>query len=91
MKASAKLKGKQMIKLGQKYKDKITGFEGIATGFVKYISGCNQALLAPQVGSDGALRESQWFDEQRLDATGSDVITLENGETPGFDRQAPKR
>lgn len=80
-----------MITLGQKYKDKITGFEGVATGYVQYISGCNQALLAPQVGIDGAVRDSHWFDVQRIEAQGGDVIVLDNGATPGCDRAAPRR
>jgi hypothetical protein len=80
-----------MIKFGRKYKDKVTGFAGVATGHAHYISGCAQVLLAPPVGSDGAMRESQWFDEQRLETIGGDEITLDNGKTPGCDRAAPKR
>lgn len=80
-----------MIELGREYRDKITGFKGVATGYVQYITGCNQALLAPQVGQDGALRDSQWFDEQRLDETGERTIVLSNGTSPGFDKAAPKR
>ncbi|MEW6115629.1 MAG: hypothetical protein AB1553_01855 [Nitrospirota bacterium] len=80
-----------MITLGQKYKDKITGFEGVATGYVQYISGCNQALLVPKVSADGTLRESLWFDVQRLEVVGTEVIKLDNGEKPGCDCPAPKR
>ena len=81
-----------MIELGSTYRDKITGFTGVATGYVKYLSGCNQALLAPRCGDDGALRDPQWFDIQRLEIDASvDVITLYNGATPGCDRAAPKR
>jgi hypothetical protein len=82
---------KIMIDLGRKYKDKITGFEGLAIGFVTYISGCNQVLLAPAIAADGALREAQWFDEQRLASLGGDVLVLDNTISPGFDRPAPKR
>lgn len=81
-----------MIILGAAYIDKITGFRGVATGYVQYISGCNQALLAPQVGDDGGLRDSQWFDLQRLEpVVGWVPIQLDNGATPGADRAAPKR
>ena len=79
-----------MIQLGRTYKDKITGFKGIATGFVTYISGCNQAMLAP-LAKDGAFVESQWFDEQRLISVGDKIVSLDNGKTPGFDKAAPKR
>lgn len=80
------------IKLGKTYQDKITRFRGVATGYVQYISGCNQVLLAPKVGADGALNDAHWFDEQRLDVIGSaELIVLDNGKTPGFDKPAPKR
>jgi hypothetical protein len=48
-----------MIKLGSKAKDKITGFNGFVTGFVTYLSGCNQALVVPKVGKDGAIKDSE--------------------------------
>ena len=37
--------------LGHQVEDIITGFKGTATGYVKYLSGCNQVLIerkAPQ-------------------------------------------
>jgi hypothetical protein len=81
-----------MINLGMTYKDKITGFTGVATGFVQYISGCNQALLAPRCGEDGSLRDSQWFDQQRLEVQPEHpIVALDNGATPGCDRAAPRR
>ena len=80
-----------MINLGQTYKDAVTGFEGMAVGKVAYISGCSQVLLAPKVDRDGKLLDSQWFDEQRCRAVSEEVLVLDNGSTPGFDKQAPKR
>jgi hypothetical protein len=81
-----------MINLGHTYRDKITGFRGVAVGVVQYLSGCNQALLAPKCGDDGSLRESQWFDLQRLELIDQvPPVTLDNGATPGCDRAAPKR
>lgn len=80
------------IKLGQKVRDKITGFMGVVTGKVQYISGCHQALVAPAASVDGrSLGEPQWFDEQRLLVTDAKPIKLDNGDSSGSDRQAPKR
>lgn len=78
-----------MITLGKKYKDKITGFEGVATGYVKYLTGCNQVLLAPKVSATGAIGESVWMDEQRLDEQSDEAIVLDNGKTPGADKAPP--
>lgn len=77
--------------LGSRVRDVITGFEGTVTGRAEYISGCHQALIAPALSADGAMRDSQWIDEQRLERVGSAMLTLDNGATPGCDRQAPKR
>lgn len=76
--------------LGLTCKDRITGFTGIVMGHCDYLSGCSQALLVPPM-KDDKLPESQWFDVQRLEDTGAPRIVLDNGATPGFDKQAPKR
>ena len=78
--------------IGRKVKDKITGFTGIVTGHVEYISGCNQCLVVPPVKKDGSLIDAQWFDDQRIQLIGvDDPITLENILTPGADKAAPIR
>jgi hypothetical protein len=76
--------------LGLTCKDRITGFTGVVMGHCFYLSGCSQALLVPPM-HEGKLQESQWFDVQRLEDTGAPAIVLENGDTPGFDKAAPKR
>jgi hypothetical protein len=78
--------------LGKKVTDRITGFTGIVTGYVTYLSGCNQALVAPKVGKDGKKIDGEWFDEQRLEVEKKfETITLDNRSAPGFDSPAPKR
>lgn len=79
-----------MKKLGLTYRDRITGFAGVATGYVQYITGCNQMLLAPPA-TDGVMKDSQWLDEQRLEEMGALPIELDNGDTPGCDRAPPRR
>jgi len=81
-----------MIKLGSKGRDRITGFAGVITGRCEYLTGCNRVLLSPHVGADGSYKEPQWFDEQCIeidDAAG--VIALDNGSSPGFGKEPPKR
>lgn len=78
--------------LGRHATDRITGFSGIITGYVRYLSGCNQALLWPKVGKDGAMRSAEWLDEQRLEIDWKKKpIKLDNSNNPGFDRAAPVR
>jgi hypothetical protein len=64
------------VKLGQKAKDVITGFEGRVTGKAQYLTGCEQALLAPGLKADGDLIGGNWFDEDRLVITDEAMIEL---------------
>lgn len=78
--------------LGHMVRDVITQLEGIATGHVTYISGCNQVLVAPHgFDRDGSPRGSRWFDEQRLEVIEGEKIVLDNTKTPGPDQEPPKR
>jgi hypothetical protein len=81
-----------MITNGMKVTDIITGFTGTVTGIVSYISGCNQALVAPPLDAKGEVPESKWFDLQRLQQVpGSSILVLDNGAQPGFDKSPPTR
>jgi hypothetical protein len=80
-----------MFNLGLTYRDKISGFTGVATGFVQYISGCNQVLLQPKTGKDGVFVDSTWFDQQRIEQVPGKPVILDNSKTPGFDKPAMKR
>ena len=55
-----------MVKLGDKVKDAITGFEGVVTGRAEYLYGCVRCLVEPEGLHDGKPIDTQWFDEQRL-------------------------
>lgn len=79
------------ITLGDTYTDRITGFRGVCTGYVTYLTGCNQALLVPRA-RDGGLVEAQWFDEQRLDHDDTvQTVYVDNSKSTGPDKAAPKR
>lgn len=81
------------IKLGQTVSDVITGFKGVATGYVTYITGCNQVLVAPRMKEDGKAPESHWYDEDRLEVLEAKPIVLPGTmvaeASPGPDMPAP--
>ncbi|WP_309086432.1 hypothetical protein [Chelativorans sp.] len=77
--------------LGTKVRDRITGFSGVVTGRVEYLTGCNQVLVSPPAKEDGSLVAAEWLDEQRLEVISEDRILLDNGASPGCDRPAPRR
>lgn len=55
------------IKLGDKVRDSITGFEGTATARVEYINGCVQFCVTPRVDKDGKSGVAEYVDYQRLE------------------------
>lgn len=71
-----KEENKNMIKLGQKAKDKITGFEGIIIGKCEYLYGCNQYGITP-LAINGETKSTQWFDEGRIEIIGRGILPEE--------------
>lgn len=56
------------IHLGDRVKDSISGFTGIAQGHALYRFGCAQFLVTPEkLKETGELMDAQWFDEQRIE------------------------
>lgn len=71
------------ITLGKKYKDYITGFEGIAVARIEYITGCIQYELLPQgLQKDGKPKESKWYDQVRISKDGKGPNHGPNGGPP---------
>lgn len=66
-----------MIKLGQEAKDKITGFNGILTARLQYITGCDQYTLTPKKNKEGGLDDCYNFDEKRLEIIGKGILPKE--------------
>lgn len=63
--------------LGWKVKDKITGFSGVATGYITYITGCSQYGIVPE-SKDGKYPDVIYIDKQRLEVVGKKpVVNME--------------
>ena len=63
-----------MIKLGDKVKDKVTGFMGIATSKVEYLNGCIQFYVAPKMKpKDNKMPDGNYIDQQQLEVVGKKV------------------
>lgn len=54
------------IKLGDKVKDVITGFEGIAIAKAEYLNGCIRFEIKPEKLKDSKTTEAEWIDIQQL-------------------------
>ena len=64
-----------MIELGQKVRDRVTGFEGVATSKVEYLNGCVQYCVKPRVGEDNKMVDGEYVDVQQLEVI-DDVLTI---------------
>jgi len=60
------------IVLGQKYKDTIHGFEGIAMALCHYLTGCSQVQL--ELLKDETEIHSMWFDITRIEGVEIDEV-----------------
>lgn len=54
------------ILLGQRVRDKVTGFEGVATAKVIYLNGCIQFCVKPMVDKNGKMVEGEYIDDSQL-------------------------
>lgn len=75
------------VKLGKKYRDSISGFEGIATARYTFLHGCERILLEGGIGEDGKVRDLV-VDEQRLTDTPK---ATSGGPMPGPPPRDPRR
>lgn len=55
------------IKLGEKYRDTISGFEGVATARTEYLYGCVRIVLEGGGLKEDGTPKDCYFDEQRLE------------------------
>lgn len=57
---------KEIVVLGRKCIDSVSGFSGVAVSRHTYLNGCARISLQPGIDKDGKLPEVQTFDEPQL-------------------------
>ena len=81
---------KMKFELGIEAKDSVTGFKGVITGHVRYLTGCDQYLLTPPVDKEGKHVESRWYDVNRVIALeDSPSVFLNTEDDKGACESAP--
>ena len=87
------MKIKLTYPLGSELKDKITGFQGVATGMSTYITGCDVYLIQPPVNKEGNHVEGRWLDVGRLELIKKKAVKLADvqGDENGADIEAPTK
>lgn len=76
--------------LGKTVKDKVTGFTGVATGFARYLTGCDQYLVLPKAKDTSTYPDGSWLDVNRLELQECNKVELDTSEDKGCDTSAPK-
>ena len=79
--------------LGDRVRDNITGFEGVITGFAKYLNGCiNYCLKPTDLDKKGEMKDGQWVDEPQLFLVAAEVLPAPVASAGGpRPDQAPER
>lgn len=71
------------IELGDKVRDVVTGFEGIAIGEHQWLTGCRSISVQPgKISEDGKLSEATGFDEHRLQIIQKSAVKMPSAEAP---------
>jgi len=65
-----------LIQLGQKVRDKVTGFEGITTARCEYLNGCIQYCVSPRIDKDGKKADYHYMDEGQLEVIKGEGINI---------------
>ena len=75
-----------MVNLGDKVKDTVSNFTGIAVSCHTYLNGCNRITVQPSVDKNKKLPESQTFDEPQLKVLIAGKVKEGSKDTGGPDR-----
>ena len=56
------------ITLGDRIKDRLTGFSGICSGITEFLYGCRKLHVQPEtLGKDGRIQDPEYIDEPRIE------------------------
>lgn len=88
-----------VIKLGDRVRDRITGFEGIVIGITDWLYQCRRPIVQPsKLDKDGELMKSESFDEDQLEVLEAGAFAPKTATTPpapavktGGPRDTPSR
>lgn len=79
------------MELGDKCKDRISGFIGVAVARYAYLNGCSRIALQPVVDKDGKLPDLATFDEPQLEVVETKFVEQGDTSTGGPDKYLDTR
>lgn len=78
------------IKLGQKARDIVSGFTGVAVARTEWMNGCTRVTLQPPIDKDGKMLDQHTFDEPNLVVV-EDTPSVNHDANRGGPRPEPQR
>jgi len=79
----------QVITLGDKVKDRISGFTGIVTTIAHYLNGCARAGVQTSELHEGKPIDTEFFDLAQLEILESGAFYKENSKSTDYGAKAP--
>lgn len=82
-----------MAQLGDRVRDRITGFEGIVISTIYYLTGCSQHGVKPTTLKDGIPQDAVYLDVHRVEVVKGGKIKMgevTNTKDPGGPQESPK-
>lgn len=81
------------INLGDKVRDRMTGFAGIVIGIHNWLYGCTRVSVQPEKLQEGKVVDPQIFDEPQLEVlnTKNFLLKAPASDVPGGPRNEPGR
>lgn len=73
----------KIIKLGNKVRDKVSGFVGIAVARTEFLNGCVQYSVQPKAGKDNKVPEEVGIDVESLEVIEPKKVKIKKRDTGG--------
>ena len=83
-----------MVKLGNRARDTMTGFEGVVVARTDWLYGCTRIGIEPTtLDKEGNPKDERWFDEQRVEVVKKTApkVSKDNSATTGGPQRDPRR
>lgn len=73
-----------MVNLGDKVRDLVTGFEGVAVAKTTWLSGCERFTIQPGgVTAEGKTHDTETFDVTQLEVVEAGAVQIARTDTGG--------
>jgi hypothetical protein len=85
-----KEKTKMSIELGDKVKDRVSGFQGVVVSKTNYLNGCCRVGVKPQALEKGSTIDEEWFDIGQIDLISPKAVSVVPKKTGGPATNPPR-